>query len=190
MCVCVCALDCFSRVRLLATPGARQAPLSMGFSRQEYWSGLPYPPPKNLPHPGIEPRSSAWSGGFFTTEPPGKPRRMREVHLKKNSVSVLGRGSSLCKGHVEGRNRSLSRTYRRVVGSRAESRLSFPKSHTWKQAEPGYWASKSNSGVWIICFFFFIFLILFCFRLMRLVDRKQICKWVIICAAFRAVPSP
>ena len=50
-----------------------QAPLSMGFSRQEYWSGLPFPPPGDLPDPGIEPKSSmaaALTGRFFTTEPP------------------------------------------------------------------------------------------------------------------------
>ena len=50
-----------------------QAPLSMGFPRQEYWSGLPSPSPGDLPHPGIEPASSALAGRFFTTEPPGKP---------------------------------------------------------------------------------------------------------------------
>ena len=50
-------LSYFSRVRLCATPWtvARQAPLSLGFSRQEYWSGLPFPPPGDLPDPGIEP---------------------------------------------------------------------------------------------------------------------------------------
>ena len=45
----------------------------MGFSRQEYWSGLPFPSPGDLPDPGTEPRSPALAGGFFTTEPPGKP---------------------------------------------------------------------------------------------------------------------
>ena len=49
-----------------------QAPLSMGFSGQEYWSGLPFPPPGDLPHPGIKPTSPALRGRFFTTEPPGK----------------------------------------------------------------------------------------------------------------------
>ena len=48
-------------------------PLSMGFSRHEYWSGLPFPSPGDLPNPGIEPMSPALAGGFFTTEPPGKP---------------------------------------------------------------------------------------------------------------------
>ena len=49
---------------------AHQAPLSMGFSRQEYWSGLPFPPPEDLPDPGIEPASLVspeLAGGFFTT---------------------------------------------------------------------------------------------------------------------------
>ena len=52
---------------------ACQAPLFMGFSRQEYRSGLPCPPPGNLPNPGMEPTSPALAGGFFTTEPSGKP---------------------------------------------------------------------------------------------------------------------
>ena len=61
-----------SRVQLSATlwTVACQAPLSMGFSRQEYWSGLPCPPPGDLPNPGIEPvslASPALAGGFFTT---------------------------------------------------------------------------------------------------------------------------
>ena len=51
-----------------------QAPLSMGFPRQEYWSGLPFPSPGYLSNPGIEPNSPALAGGFFTTEPQGKPK--------------------------------------------------------------------------------------------------------------------
>ena len=67
-----------SHVRLLAPPwkAAYQAPPPMGFSRQEYWNGLPFPPPEDLPNPGIEPTSlapPALAGGFFTTTPPGKP---------------------------------------------------------------------------------------------------------------------
>ena len=49
---------------------ARQAPLSMEFSRQEYWSVLPFPSPGNLPDPEIEPISPALAGGFFTSVPP------------------------------------------------------------------------------------------------------------------------
>ena len=56
-----CMLSCFSGFRFCATPWtvARQAPLSMGFSRQEYWSGLPCPPPGDLPNPGIKLSSPA-----------------------------------------------------------------------------------------------------------------------------------
>ena len=57
-------------VQLFATPWA---PLSMGLSRQEYWSGLAFSPPGHLPDPGIEPILSCIVGGFFTAEPPGKP---------------------------------------------------------------------------------------------------------------------
>ena len=68
----------FSRVQSCVTPWtvARQAPLSMGFSRQEYRSGLSRPPPGDLPDPGIErasPVSPAWQAGALLTEPPGKP---------------------------------------------------------------------------------------------------------------------
>ena len=67
--MCTCML---SPARLLVTPrtAAHQAPLSMGFSRQEYWSGLPFPPPGDLPDPRIEPTSlmsSAFVGRFFNT---------------------------------------------------------------------------------------------------------------------------
>ena len=70
----VAVVGSLSRIRLFAAPwtAAFQAPLSMGFSRQEYWSGLPFPPPGDLPNPGIEPASPALAGRFFTTEPPGK----------------------------------------------------------------------------------------------------------------------
>ena len=54
-----------------AWTGASQAPLSMGFSRQEYWSGLPFSSPGDLPDPGLEPASSVLASEFFTTEPPG-----------------------------------------------------------------------------------------------------------------------
>ena len=52
---------------------AHQAPLSMGFPRQEYWSELSFLLPGDLLNPGTEPASPALAGGFFTTEPPGKP---------------------------------------------------------------------------------------------------------------------
>ena len=60
-----------SRIQLFVTPLTVdcQAPLSMGFFRQEYWSGLPFPPPGDLPNPGIEPTSAALAGKVFTKEP-------------------------------------------------------------------------------------------------------------------------
>ena len=62
-----------SRVQLFATPWtvAHQAPLSKGFSRQEYWSGLPCLPPGDLPDPGIDPGSPALQADALSSEPPG-----------------------------------------------------------------------------------------------------------------------
>ena len=73
-----------SRVRLFATPWAvaRQVPLSMEFSRQEYWSGLPLPTPGDLSNSGIEPTSPALA---FTTEPPGSPKASKIQFLGENS---------------------------------------------------------------------------------------------------------
>ena len=66
----------FSRVRLFVTPWtvAYQAPPSNGFSKQEYWSGLPFPSPRNLPNPGIKRRSPTLQADSLPTEPKGKPK--------------------------------------------------------------------------------------------------------------------
>ena len=73
----MCFVCVLSHVQLVAVSRtAHQASLSVEFSRQEYWSGLPFPTSGKLPDPGIEPASlapSALAGGFFTTAPPGKP---------------------------------------------------------------------------------------------------------------------
>ena len=76
---------------------ARQAPLSMGFSRQEYWSGLPCPPPGNPPDPGIEPGVSCIAGRFFTAEPPGKPC-MVYTFVKTHRMTLL---KPLCKLYLK-----------------------------------------------------------------------------------------
>ena len=70
-----------SHVRLFATPWtvAYQAPPSMGFSRQEYWGGLPFPSPGDLPNPGIEPGSPALQTDTLLSEPPGKPNQFSSV---------------------------------------------------------------------------------------------------------------
>ena len=69
-------LSCFSRVQLFVTPWtvAHQAPLSMRFSRQEYWSELPCPTPGDLPNPGIKHRSPTLHVDSLLSEPPEKPK--------------------------------------------------------------------------------------------------------------------
>ena len=69
----------FSCVQLFATPWAvaYEAPPSIGFSRQEYWSGLPFPSPEDLPNPGIEPESPVLQADAFPTDLPRKlPRKL------------------------------------------------------------------------------------------------------------------
>ena len=74
----------FSRVQLFVTPWTHQAPPSMGFSRQEYWSGLPFPSPGDFPDPGIEPRFPALQADTLSSEPPGKPASVRMASIKKS----------------------------------------------------------------------------------------------------------
>jgi len=77
-----------------ATPWtvAHQAHLFTGFSRQEYWSGLPFPPPGNLADPGVEPMSPALAGRFITSGPPGKPMGKRASWWE----AAVSTGSSAC----------------------------------------------------------------------------------------------
>ena len=80
-----------SRVWLFATPWtlAYQVPSPMGFSRQECWSGLPFPSPGDLPNPGIEPGCPASQADTLTSEPPAKPERA------KSKRKVVTRGQEL-----------------------------------------------------------------------------------------------
>ena len=79
-----------SRIRLFATPWtvAYQAPLSVGFSRQQYWSGLPFPSPVDLPKPGIEPGSPALQTDALPSEPPGKSEQLSS---KRTQITMLTR---------------------------------------------------------------------------------------------------
>ena len=77
--------DCFATSWAVA----RQASLCMGFPRQEYWSGLPFPSPGDLPDPGIKPAPPALAGGFFTPESPGKPYGVDRVLLFKKYIFQL-----------------------------------------------------------------------------------------------------
>ena len=86
-----------SHVRLFATPWtvAYQAPPSMGFSRQEYWSGLPFPSPGDLPDPGIEARSPALEADALTSELPGNPNlQQKPPAMIKGSEFELPRSKS------------------------------------------------------------------------------------------------
>ena len=75
-----------SRVRLFVTPWTvvYQAPPSMGFSRQEYCSGLPFPSPGDLSYPGIEPGSPALQADALPSEPPGKPNVVYSMLIIQN----------------------------------------------------------------------------------------------------------
>ena len=83
-------LSCVSRVRLCVTVWtvALQAPLSMGFPRQEYWSGLPFLAPGDLPDPGTEPRSPALQVDSLPSEPPGRPN-LQYVPLKEHLTCLV-----------------------------------------------------------------------------------------------------
>ena len=76
VCVCVCVCSVMSDFFVSLWTTARQASLSMGFSRQGYWSVLPFPTPGDLPKPGIAPRSPVLQADSLLSEPPGKPLRV------------------------------------------------------------------------------------------------------------------
>ena len=82
-----------SRVQLFATPWdvTCQAPLSMGFSRQEYWSGLPFPSPGDLPDPGMEPAFSCTEDGAQITKAGARPNACR-VQKVEEPVRMVGGG--------------------------------------------------------------------------------------------------
>ena len=88
-------LSCFSQVQLLVTlwTVAHQAPLSLGFSRQEYWSGLPCPPPGDLPDPGIKPTSltsPAWQVDYLPLAAPEKPiLYMYDICIRQSQTPAL-----------------------------------------------------------------------------------------------------
>ena len=79
-----------SCVRLFGIPWTvvYQASLSMEFSKQEYWSGLPFPSPGDLPDPGIEPRSPALQADALPSEPPGKPISVQYIIVNYMHIVV------------------------------------------------------------------------------------------------------
>ena len=110
----VCVWKSFSHVQLFATPWtvARQAPLSIEFSRPEYWSGLPFSSPGDLPNPGIEPRSPTFQPNSLPSQPPGKPTvlrgRCRAPHFTDETSSAGRGGRHTCPRHMVGAEPTLN----------------------------------------------------------------------------------
>ena len=98
-----CVLSCSVISNSLGAPwtAAHQVPLSMGFPRKEYWSGLPFPSPGNLPDPGIEPGSHALQADSLPSEPPGELQDtgvgslslLQGIILTELSLYILSKGS-------------------------------------------------------------------------------------------------
>ena len=107
----------------------------MGFSRQEYWSGLPFPSPRDLPDPGIEPQSPALEADALTSEPPGRPYLQSDRNsvlirrdIKELSAQIRGPGNTQWeRGYLQAWKRALTRTQPswnpdfRLPASRTES---------------------------------------------------------------------
>ena len=103
---------------------ACQAPLSMEFPRQEYWSGLPFPSPGDLPNPGIKPVSPELTDGFFPTEPPGKSKILDFVanqwgfsfhHLVTLECTAWARLGSMCRKDATRRQYSECRCFKQFL---------------------------------------------------------------------------
>ena len=141
-----------SRVWLFVTPWtvAHQAPLSMGFPRQEYWNGLRFPPPGDLCDPGIEPKSPSLPGGFFIIEPSRKPAHIAgktsflgvplRVFPKEHSIWIGGQVKFILTsaGGVPSNALRVGRTRRWRQGEfavfawgKTSSHLAIKHQHSW-----------------------------------------------------------
>ena len=135
-----------SRVRLFATPWtvAYQAPPSMGFSRQECWSGLPLPSPGDLPNPEIEPGSPALQADTLPSEPPGKPLKLNcntISHFNFNYLFTLmmmlwkccpqyaSKFGKLSSGHRTGKCQFSFRSQRKAMPKNAQTTAQLHSSH-------------------------------------------------------------
>ena len=124
------SLSCF---QLFATPWtvAHQSSLSMGFSRQEYWSGLPFPSPGDLPNPGIKPESPVLQADTLPSEPPGKPpsRRKEIIKLKleinqketKETIAKINKTKSWFFEKINKIDKPLARLIKEKKGRRIKS---------------------------------------------------------------------
>ena len=96
LCVCLCVYVCvLSCVQLFATSWTVACKsLSKGFLKKEYWSGFPFPSPEDLPKPRIESASPVSAGGFFTAEPPGKPKpdlSLTQIKIRNGLKDIYSR---------------------------------------------------------------------------------------------------
>ena len=152
---CACVL---SHVQLSETPGtvAHQAALSMGFSRLEYWSGLPFPPPGDLPNPGIEPippASPALTDGFFTTEPPEKPRFCHPTeklnHNYTYTLSILPLlPHPIPPGHHRAPDRAPCATQRLITSYRLIPDSAYMLSYILCLSSPSLSLSSTVYSIW------------------------------------------
>ena len=117
---------------------SRQAPLSMEFSRQEYWCGLPFPPPGDLPNPQIKPGSPALAGRFSTTEPPGKQTPYTELH---KGMRCTGWIIEFNRNSIIGGNRAQRTTTRLGLGDQPRS---------VETAEGCWWLVREQKGPWVV----------------------------------------
>ena len=126
-CVCVCVSCSVLPDSVTSWTTAFQAPLSMGFSRQEYRSGLPFPSPGDLPDPGIEPGSPALHADSLPSEPPGKPKNIGVGSLSLLQVIFLtqefNQGFLHCRwiilpAELQGKSHSLGSQHPGIPGKR------------------------------------------------------------------------
>ena len=94
---------------------AHQAPLSMGFSRQEYWSGLPFPSPGDLPDPGIEPSSPTLQADALTSAPPGKP--LQRIARREKKAFLSDQCQEIEENNRMGKTRDLFKKIRDTKGT-------------------------------------------------------------------------
>ena len=129
---------------------ARQAPLSVEFSRQEYWSGLPFPFPRDLPNPGIEPRSPVSWADFLPSEPPRKPRSFKfQIQLSLSNLETLV-SSSIRQGFPGGTSGKKATCQCRRCGFNPWVRK-IPWSRRWQSAPIFFFSSLIMLAIYFGC---------------------------------------